>query len=279
MMRQSDLARRLVGHVVRRTLPRWIRDPADFLLDGFERFAPLDRMVLPEGQRLFVVAPHPDDESIGCGGLLALWAQAGRSAQVVFLTSGELGSAAVRDPSLPDARREEMRKVLRTTRRAEARAALAVVGAGAVWLDGTDGSLYRDEDRLSDALVRLWQDKPPDVVAAPDPTDRHADHAVAARIVGRAASRALPAKAVVLAYEVWSPAPANAVLDISAVAETKWRVIGLHRSQTASTDYVGAAEALNRYRAITSGQGEGHAEAFRRCTVVRYAEMAERLRV
>jgi LmbE family N-acetylglucosaminyl deacetylase len=278
-MGPAGVAGRLIDWTVRAARPRWGRALPDILASRFERFAPLGRIDLPEGRRLVVVAPHPDDESIGCGGLVALWASAGREAGVVFLTEGESGAAELRDPALPAAERDALRCELRARRRAEAEAALSLLGAAGVWLDGADGALYRDEGRLAARLAEHWRAHPPDLIAAPDPGDRHADHAVAARIVAGAAARALPMTTPVLAYEVWSPAPVNVVLDITGVEEIKWRAIASHRSQTSTTDYVGAASALNRYRAITAGQPDGHAEGFRRTTAKGYAEIAERLRV
>ncbi len=41
----------------------------------------------PTGRRVLVLAPHPDDETIGCGGSLVLHAAAGDPVRVIFLTN------------------------------------------------------------------------------------------------------------------------------------------------------------------------------------------------
>ncbi|MEI4485367.1 PIG-L deacetylase family protein [Frigidibacter sp. MR17.14] len=270
----------LRDRLVARLRPGWIRDPLRLLLgvQAFERFAPLPWIDLPEGARMAVLAPHPDDESIGPGGLVAAWTAAGRQAEVVLLTEGGAGNPALRDPALDGRARARLVALTRDRRRAEAGRALAALGAAAAWLDGTDGALSGDEPRLAGALAALWRARPPDLVLAPFPADRHADHAATARILVLAARAArLPETLPVLAYEVWSPLPANALFDISAVAARKWQAIAAHESQLASTDYLTAARGLAAYRGAAGGRPVP-AEAYHRCTLAAYAAMAEGLR-
>jgi LmbE family N-acetylglucosaminyl deacetylase len=146
---------------VRSLRPRWVRR----MTAQYERFGALQSMTLPAGRVLCVVAPHPDDESIGCGGLLALWTAAGRQGDVVFLTGGEMGSPDIRAVGDPQ-KRAALMAIMKAVRHTEATAALAILGGTGTWLDGTDGALQDDEDRLIATLAAHWRTHPPDVIAA-----------------------------------------------------------------------------------------------------------------
>ena len=64
--------------------------------------------VVPPGRRLLVVAPHPDDEVLGSGGLLHLAVRAGRAVRVLLATDGQAshpGSSRWPVPRLVPARR------------------------------------------------------------------------------------------------------------------------------------------------------------------------------
>ncbi len=88
-------------------------------------FRPLDAAAvlrLARGQRIVVVAPHPDDETLGCGLLIARAARAGVPLAVVALTDGQA--------SHPESKRWPA-TALGRLRRAELRRAMARPGAGA----------------------------------------------------------------------------------------------------------------------------------------------------
>src|SRR5258707_15129586 len=69
---------------------------------------------------VLVIAPHPDDESIGCGGAICLHADQGHRVATVFLTSGECG--------LPELSKEEAWRV----REREAERATEILGVASI---------------------------------------------------------------------------------------------------------------------------------------------------
>src|SRR5262245_34849548 len=71
-------------------------------------------------EMVLVLAPHPDDEAIGCGGTIHLHRERGERVRVVFLTSGERGIAGVAS------------ETVRTMREAEANAAADILGVQGV---------------------------------------------------------------------------------------------------------------------------------------------------
>src|SRR5262245_2441565 len=55
----------------------------------------------PGGQRVLVLAPHPDDEVIGCGGTLYKHTRAGHAVTVVYMTDGRKGDPLLYEGQLP----------------------------------------------------------------------------------------------------------------------------------------------------------------------------------
>lgn len=130
---------------------------------------PLPDAMLPRaGDRLVIVAPHPDDEVLACGGLMAMHAVRGGTASVIAVTDGE---ASHRDDGRWPAER------LASARRAERALGLARLGvpSSAVTRIGLpDGAVSGCAGALHDTLRRLLRAS--DVVVTTWALDGHPDH-------------------------------------------------------------------------------------------------------
>jgi N-acetylglucosamine malate deacetylase 1 len=190
--------------------------------------------------RLLVVAPHPDDESIGCGGLIAAHAEAGAKTRVVVMTDGGEGDPTGRHSG------EGYSKL----RRAETEeAARRLGGAEVVFLDHRDGAL-KDAASAKDDLLREIVAFEPSTVAFPSPFEIHQDHRAAAYFAKAAILEATPPPGRLLAYEIGGFMPANALLHMSAFAARKDAAIGAYASQLAHMDIQKKVAALNHARTV-----------------------------
>lgn len=215
--------------------------------------ATVKRGVAATTASVLVVAPHPDDESIGCGGAICLHRQRREQVNVVFLTSGERGIHGGSD--------EEVRAI----RELEARAASEVLGVDHVdFLRRPDLGLSQDIEGCAQDLARVIEARPPRIIYLPHPGEAHPDHAATLPIVREALAK-LPAARRALelwAYEVWSPMTRHGwVEDITTVMTLKLRAVRCYRSQLAALRYDRAARALNHYRGLMLA-GNSYAEAF-----------------
>jgi LmbE family N-acetylglucosaminyl deacetylase len=146
--------------------------------------------------RLVVVAAHPDDESLGAGGLIATAAAAGLAIYVVLLTAGEAS---------PYASPTSTRHALATLRLAEMENALARLAPEnyLVFLGAPDGEVEAAEDHVARSLTELLGDGRRTLVAAPWRHDGHPDHDAAGRAAAVAA-RASGARLVEYPLLAWT---------------------------------------------------------------------------
>ncbi|HSP14452.1 MAG TPA: PIG-L family deacetylase [Thermoanaerobaculia bacterium] len=195
------------------------------------------------GERLLVLAPHPDDEVIGCGGVVAQHLRDRRAVRVLIATDG-----AEAEPGQQD------RDSYRNAREEESRRGLAVLGEAEVhFLRFPDRGL---DDSVAAAIREHLIAFKPDLVLVPSPVEIHPDHLALSRafcdLVARDESLfADLAITRVAFYEVSQPLRPNTLVDITDVADLKYQAIAAHRSQTAIRDYAAYARGLNTYRALT----------------------------
>jgi LmbE family N-acetylglucosaminyl deacetylase len=193
---------------------------------------------------VLVIAPHPDDEAIGCGGTILNHARSGDRVSVVFLTSGELGLK-----SLPPAEAHRVRE-------AEALAAAQILQTTPpMFLRLPDWGLGDAVAEAVAALSPVLATNAPEVIYLPHPADDHPDHRACLPIVQaalRSRSRPVPQ---LRGYEIWSPMPAwDLAEDITSVMDTKLAAVGAYRSQLEQLRYDRAIAGLNQYRGALAGR-------------------------
>ena len=140
-----------------------------FRLLGLVRSRPIPLLTPKGGQNIWVLAPHPDDEVIGCAFAVLRHAMAGDRVITVFVTDGRRSRAFGLGP-------EEMAR----RRRLEAEQSQRALGLdGFKWLGWPE--LEWSSADLVTALRLLSQERQPDVIYAPSRVDFHPDHHKVAR--------------------------------------------------------------------------------------------------
>ncbi len=219
------------------------------------------------GARILALAAHPDDESFGAGGALALNAGKAEAIRIWIATDG-----VAQEGVAPERARD-----YEAERREEAIRAAAALGLEAPRFAGlADRGLSSDRGALEASIRAEIEDFRPDLVLCPSPVEIHPDHRALARALYEhvAASRAGDADhdlfrfMRIAFYELSHPMLPNALVDIAAVASKKEEALRAFASQQAVRDYAGAIHGLNAYRRLTLS-GAGPVEAFR---VVTFAE-------
>jgi LmbE family N-acetylglucosaminyl deacetylase len=218
-----------------------VEDVVTLRLDEF--FASANALPVADLDQIFgtggivVVAPHPDDETLGCGGLIALASQLGRNIQVVVISDG-VGSH-------PNSRLYPPDK-LRDLREGETRAALSALGAVGENLtflrlpDRFVPSRGPEAQRAAAAIANVACAIDATALAVTWPHDPHCDHLAAWRLVRQACLR-LHGGIRLLTYPIWGHilpsdttferAPIGHRLDVSSVVDSKRKAIRAHASQ------------------------------------------------
>jgi len=186
------------------------------------------------GGRILVLAPHPDDEVLGCGGVLA--ACAATAAVRVWIASD--GAAGLPGPER--ARQAELRAE-------ESRRAAALLGVSDLRFAGLPDGRLGAEWTLTERIVQAIEDFDPQLVLAPSPLEHHPDHAALASAACAALARRPGLRA--LLYGINTPVPAGVLFDVSAFAAAKHAALRCFASQDGAA-LADKAAALDRARTL-----------------------------
>lgn len=210
---------------------------AEVLRRRMRRFPvrPMEAILAPGD--VLILAPHPDDEVIGCGGLIAQAQAQGRVAHLVFLSDGARGSS---DPACRGA-------TLAAAREREAHAAARVLNVPPERLhffrlpDRSVPSTGGEFDAVVDALANMLRLNAIGTILTTTDDDPHPDHKAACRIAQAAAIRS---GARLLCFPVWTwRIPRNrsvpnrglrgSRLDVRPQLDLKRAALAAHASQVA----------------------------------------------
>ncbi len=202
----------------------------------------MDQLSCNASDRLLVFAPHPDDESLACGGLIQRARRAGAAVSVVIATNGDANPWPQRLIEKrwhlgPDAAQR-----WGAVRHAEATVALQALGISIdharflQWADqGLTKRLMQDGNPSVTQLRKLIAAHRPTLVAMPSLRDSHPDHSALALML-MAALRGENSQARAISY--WLHGRDGLQYDVSEVALTQEELVGkraaalAHVSQT-----------------------------------------------
>lgn len=184
---------------------------------------------------VLVVAPHPDDETLGCGGAIAQLRQAGYPVLVLVVSDG--AASHPRSQQYPPPR-------LRQMRAAETLAALDSLGVApsqVTFLGLPDGAVPADGAAALAQCQRYIAHVAPRTVFLPYQNDPHRDHRATWRLL-QTAIAVLPQPPRRLEYPIWALDPTKGQslaagyqawrLDIRPYLDLKRQAIACYRSQT-----------------------------------------------
>lgn len=199
-----------------------------------------------------IFAPHADDETIGCGGLIAkLCAQQKKVTLVMVSDSSGAGGL---DSNASLQRAQEVKRA----------AAILGIREPIIFWNIPDGQVSEYFD-LINKVKAIAKDKKGLSAFCPTPQDSHHDHSSVAHAVIKAHQNGFFTEGIWF-YEVWTPLCATHILDISDVWSQKKEALSAHHTALQCADYLRGAEGLAMYRSLLGEKlaREGSfAEAFR----------------
>lgn len=227
-------------------------------------------------KRILVVAAHPDDEVLGCGGMIAGHARAGDEIHVVIMAEGVTSRSQQRDV---EANRKELGSLADVARKAN-----ALLGAASVTLHSLPDNRMDSLDRLD--IIKLIEGEVarvrPEVIYTHHAGDLNIDHRIVHESV-LAASRPQPGSPVktLLFFEVpssteWMPGSSasffspNWFVDISGCLDLKLKALECYQTEMRPWPHarsINALEHLARWRGASVGMEAAEAFVLGRNTI------------
>ncbi|MHC4230563.1 MAG: PIG-L family deacetylase, partial [Planctomycetota bacterium] len=198
-----------------------------------------------------VLAPHPDDEVFGCGGVIMRHVEAGDPVHVIIVSDGgfqDIMSGV--DKTVYVQRRQE-----------ESVNAGRILGYGTPLFWGLADRDIEYGEKLVRKIISAIDSTGATLVYAPSIFEVHPDHRALGMTAIEAVRRSNEARQIAM-YEVGVPLRPNVLLDITDLIERKQAAMACFASQLDIREYDQHITALNRYRTYTLPKSVKAAEAY-----------------
>lgn len=205
----------------------------------------MDNITINSKDKILIIAPHPDDECIGAGGIITTFAS---QCDVWLLSDGGLGNTDGNVEQTVSVRKEEFIAEMKYSK----------VNSYKMF-NLKDGLLTQYEHFLDSNKELANYTK----IFIPNKDDKNVDHVAAFNMLINGLVSQNIRDVEIFQYEVTTPLTRiSHCLDITAFIEKKMKLILFHKSQMEILDYCAAAMSLNAYRAFTNRYRDSYIEAY-----------------
>lgn len=212
---------------------------------------------------VLVISPHPDDETLGCGGAIIKLLSSSVNVMVMLLTDGN-GGGKIKDISR--IRKEEFMN------------ARSVLGYSTFDIcDYPDGQLLLYRKELGESISKTLSEQAPKLVLTPYLLDYPTDHQVTNIALAQALKNANEVDIIIGMYEIWTPITSpNCYLDITEEYLQVRKATECYQSQEKYYGIIEKADLLSIFRAkLSMRKRVEHMECFRLLKAKEYIEMVE----
>jgi len=212
---------------------------------------------------ILVVAPHHDDEVIGCGGTIINHHKKGDKIWIVYITAGWSGLPKIKSK----------KKAIKIIEK-EARNACEILGVEKLIFMREEDRNISENEKVVQKLIKIIREIKPNLIYTPHPGEKDIEHRITYKITKEASwlskSPYLPnlgdstksIKAIYL-YEVWTPMEKFFIKeDITSEVDRKTEALLAYKSQIEYLNLVDAIIGLNMYRGSMVATTKKFAEVF-----------------
>jgi len=183
---------------------------------------------------ILILAPHADDESIGCAGIMLNYFN---KVNVICITDGRYGDPEIEPNKMIEIRQNEFKNAMNFLK-----------VSSYVFLSIEDSKVSENYKKFTEIDFNKYK-----AIFIPNYLDRHLDHkAVSNHIYKLIKQNYISKNTDIYYYEVWNTVPVvNSYIDISKKVNDKKNIINFYKSQIKHINYTDKIIALNKFRGLS----------------------------